>query len=143
MSIQYSTGFNPLKISEFDKVNLTYDAQGVIASCPASQSTPIDFKVVSDHMITGAQLLVSGATWGDSVNFQVVDKDGKYYPANTVLNQFITNWYIQSDSQIQLDKDLVYPAKIPDGVYLRAIYNSVGVTNPQMAINYKLHKVMF
>jgi hypothetical protein len=135
------TTFNPVRTSDFDKTKLNFNAQGVSANIIASSVQNIDLTLADDCLMTGAWVVINGATQGDTLIFQVVDTTGfTGYPAGTVLNQFITNWYPNVNTDVQLD--MVYPAKVIAGLTLRVVYTSIGTTNPFIAINYKLHKVL-
>jgi len=133
--------FNPTHIDEFDKTKLNFDAKGVTASITAGTSQNIDLTLTDDHLITGAWMIVDGATLGDTVNLQVVDTTGfTGYPAGTVLNQFITNFYLPTSASEQFN--ITYPAKIIAGLTLRVVYTSTGATNPFFAANFYLHKIL-
>ena len=74
----------------------------------------------------GVQYYAKDAEIGDTVKFQMVDKDGLVYPAGTILDEFGTDWNISPDTleDIRLFKSKVYP-----GFYLRVKYTSVGTVN--------------
>lgn len=136
-----NTTFNPSSVNSFDKSKLNFDAQGVSAIVTAGSTQNIDFQLTDDCLMTGAWVLISGGTWGDSICFQVIDTTGAFSGTpGTVLNQFITNWYVSD--QVDTQFDMVYPAKIYATLTLRVIYKSVGSSNPNFIVNYKLHKVM-
>lgn len=134
------TKFNPFHTNELDKTALLFNAQGVTANPTAGTTTNIDLALTDDHLITGAWVVVSGATLGDTISFQVIDSSGVLAPPGTMLNQFMTSWYLPASAETQLD--MVYPAKIIAGLTLRVVYTSTGATAPFIGINYKLHKVL-
>jgi hypothetical protein len=134
--------FNPAHMSDFSRCALNLNAQGIIGVAIAGISTNFDYKFIDDHLLTGIEYIVSGSNWGDSMTLQIVDKDGIFAPAGTILNQFATNWYLSSIAIIKDEIRSCYPAKIPTGLYLRLIYNSTGTTNVNFAINLEIHKVM-
>lgn len=137
-----NTTYNPPNVNSFVKSALNFNAQGILATVIAGSVQNIDYQVSGDQLITGAYVLVQNGSFGDHVSFQVVDTQGLYAPPGTMLNQFVSNWYIQSDSELQADFEINYPAKILSGLTLRLIYTSVGSNNPSVAINYLLHEVL-
>jgi hypothetical protein len=137
-----NTTFNPLNISDFRKDGLNFNAQGIKSTASALTSTNIDFKISGDQLLTGAEVLCSIPVFGDSITFQVVDVDGIFAPVGTVLNQFVTNWYLAPDSTRQVNLQVIYPAKIYNGLYLRLVYISTGNITIVVAVNYTLHSVL-
>lgn len=132
------------QLSQFSSSNVNSCTQGVLGMAIAGNSTNIDFKLTDDCFITGGVLITNGSTFGDKATFQVVDKDNVLgYGANTILGQYCTDWYMCADRQLQLDENIPYPAKIFANLYLRIIYTSIGTTDIELAINYKLHKVLY
>ena len=134
------TTFNPNSISEFEKSKLNYAAKGVKSTVPSGTTYDLDMRVADDALITGAWVVTLGSEFGDLASFQIVDVDGIYTPAGTVLNTFITDWNLVGD--VNIDMDIQYPAKIFAGLYLRLKYTSVGPTDIKLAANWKLHKVL-
>jgi hypothetical protein len=139
--------FNPSNLGEFDKGKLQANHQSVSGTANFGATTYIDLDLSDDHLFTGIEIFAKGSTWGDTVTMQVVDKigalpNGMVFPVNTVLNQFGTNIFLPEDVQEKLCEDSHYPAKIFAGLTLRVAYTSIGPSNVQVAVNYKLHKVL-
>ena len=135
--------YNPLKNEELTKRNLNFNGQGKQAlGITAGECTNIDLKIIDDCLLTGASIIVKDSNFGDKYTAQIVDVEGIFYPAGTVLLQFITNYGISSDIQDQGSLEVGYPAKIIGNLYIRVIYNSTGTINPSILINYHLHKVL-
>jgi hypothetical protein len=135
------TTYNPQNINAFVKTALNFNAQGVSATITAGSTTNIDLVLTDDSMLTGVWLLVDNGSYGDFCNFQIIDTTGAFSGTpGTVLNQFVTNWYTPPTTDVQFD--MAYPAKIYATLTLRIIYHSTGTTNPFIAINYKLHKIL-
>lgn len=136
-----------LVISQLEQLSSTHvnsAATGILGTALAGQTTALDLAITDDVFIVGGCLLASGATFGDYVRFQVVDKDNILgYGANLVLGQYINSWYLRSDSQLQINETMVYPAKVRAGLYLRAIYVSTGGSDVPFAINYRLHRALY
>lgn len=147
--MQNST-YNPVKVSDFEKTKMQFNAQGINASISTATVTNIDLDLTDDHMITGAWFIVNGANLGDSVDFQVIDITGNIIHAMSgglipvtpgyILNQFISNWFMNVSTDTQFD--MIYPAKILAGMALRVVYTSVGSSSVFVAINYKLHEIL-
>jgi hypothetical protein len=130
-----NTKYNPEHINYFEKSKLNKDGQGVTGTALAGQVTNIDYTITDDSLITGGFLLVSGAVWGDFVDFQVLN-------GAAVAAQFITNWYIDPSIVSQQITKSNYSAKLVTGLKIRVVYHSVGGSNVKIAINYDLEKVL-
>lgn len=132
-----NTGFNPKNIDDFDKANLNKDAKGVAGTITAGTNTNLDLILTDDILIAGGTvLLVKGAALGDKIDFQVV------HPTYGVINQFVTDWFMNPDSTKQEIPTSNYPAKLPAGLTLRLVYHSVGVTDVWVAVNFNKEKVL-
>jgi hypothetical protein len=139
--MQDTSTYNPVTINDFDKTKLNSDGQGAAATIPAGTTVNIDYTLVDDCELTGAWFISNGGTFGDYCHFQIIDGSGAFTGTpGTLLNQFITNWYVPSETSEQFD--IMYPAKILAGLTVRVIYHSTGTTDVFAAINYKLHKVL-
>ena len=135
------TGYQPSHINELESSKLQFYATGVKGTCPAGTTTSVDFLLTDDVLILGGMRITNGAAFGDFMNMQVVDVDGVFAPAGTVLDQFISNWYVSSgDSEGEIES--VCPKKAPAGIYLRVIYTSTGPTDVGFAVNYLMYKVL-
>ncbi|HEY9705801.1 MAG TPA: hypothetical protein V6C58_25420 [Allocoleopsis sp.] len=136
-----NTTFNPSKVEDFDKSNLTFNAQAAAATVPGYTTRNIDLVLTEDHLITGAWVVTTGGNPGDKMSLQIIDTNGTFTGiAGTMINQFVTNWFPGPNSDINLD--MVYPAKLLGGMTVRLVYQSIGISAPFVAINYKLHKVL-
>lgn len=141
--MQNSTVLLP-QVGLFSSKNVNSNGDAVKGTATALSTTSIDLKMLDDNFITGAILIASGVTFGDYVQFQVVDVDNVLgYGVNTILGTYINKWYLKSDRQEQFNESLVYPAKLPALVYLRLKYTSTGTTPVEVAINYRLHKALY
>jgi hypothetical protein len=130
----------------FSTDNVNFNAQSASGTVTAGTTGTIDLKMLDDNFITGGMLLTNGAVFGDHVSLQVIDIDNVLgLGANTVLGQYMSSWGVRSDvnDQLQFDENLLYPAKILYGLYLRAIFVSTGANNVSVTINYKLHKALY
>ena len=127
--MQNST-FDPVTLNEFDKTKVNFNGLKAAGVCLAGQSVNVDLPLTDDHFMTGATLNVVNNTPGDHALFQIV------HPLAGVVGQYI-DWYV-----FNLSKSLTYPAKIPGGLILRVVYNSVGTQDVQIFVNYDLHKAI-
>lgn len=135
-----NTTYTPKRISDFEANKLNYNGQHAKGTITAGTTASFDVDLSDDHLITGAWLIVEGGTAGDTAALQVVDKTGAFSGvAGTVLNQFI-NWAVPPTCAEQFE--VAYPAKVYAGLTLRLSYTSTGTTDPFVAINFKLHKVL-
>ena len=127
--------------------------KGYEAVATKNTTTPLDFLVSEDRYISGVHLIMCDHVFGDSVDFQVVDKDGVgvalgWYDQATfdflgeyVADTFGENWYAESDKQKQEPVIVPYLAKIYAGLYIRVNYHSVGtVDDVKLKANMRLHK---
>jgi len=125
-----SSTYNPSSVDGFDKNKLNYNGQKVSAVVPGGTTQDIDLALTDDHLLTGAQVVLSGNCDLDEIKFKVV-------MGTTVVNQFI-DWFATNFS-----KDLPYPAKIPAGLTLRVTYkNSCTNAAVTVRVNYFLHKIL-
>jgi hypothetical protein len=136
-----NTTFNPLRIDDFERDKLNFDAKSVKGQMTTGTATNLDLVLADDYLLTGAWLIIEGATLGDTISFQIIDSSGAYTGVvNTVIAQYVTSWAVPKSCSVQLD--MVYSAKIYAGLGLRIVYTSIGNESPFFAANYKLHKVL-
>lgn len=139
-----NTTYSPGNTEAFDNKALVFNAKGISADATANATTNIDLKIDGDHLLTGAILLTNNSNFGDYISFQVVDIDNVMgFGSNIVLKQFVTNWYMLSDQQKQIDCSINYPAKLIDGLYIRLVYTSTSAdVSPKVSVNYMLHTII-
>ncbi len=114
--------------------------QGHISGALSEGSNNIDYQVTETFYLNGVRLLVKDGSFGDYVNFQVVDKDNLLgLGSNVVLSEFGKKWYIASDSEFQEDVIVSYPAKVNAGLYIRLVYVALN-SGPLVAFNLFAHK---
>lgn len=135
------TTYKPVRVQDFESSKLLHNGMSAQALVPAGTSANIDLVFTDDHLLTGVWAIMNDGAYGDKVSIQVYDVTGAFTgTAGTVLNQFITDWYVPATMCEQFD--IPYPAKILGGMGLRAVYTSTGVSNVFVAMNFKLHKVL-
>jgi len=118
--------------------------RGTGVSCTATKNTTTncDYKLTETRKINGLHLFLDNHCWSDTLKLQVVDVDGAYYPAGTVLDEFGTDWHVDPAVCSQGKEIMSYPAQVLINLYLRIVYTSTcNVNDVKMNINYYLHKV--
>jgi len=121
------------------------NVMGIQATVPVNTTKSIDTLIADDSLINGIQLLVNGSTFGDTVTVEIVDKNGVYFPANTVVATPVTNFNIITSDQLQADYHSIAPFKLLGGLYIRIIYTSTGglLANVDVNANFILAKVLY
>lgn len=130
MSLETHTDFN-------------YSENGTTGTATKNTTTNIDFKVTyAKGYINGGIIHYQNAFWGDYIEAQVIDIDNVLGGGvNTVLKHYIKKRYLHPNENNSLI-NLPYAGLIPEDVYLRVIYHSVGTsTDINLAINYFLHEL--
>lgn len=121
-----------------------YFFRGTGITCTATKNTTTncDYKLTETRKISGIHVYLKNQCFADTMKLQVVDKDGAYYPAGTVLDEYGTNWNIDSEHESQGREIMNYAAGVLVNLYLRVVYNSTcNVNDVDIKINYYLHKV--
>ena len=136
--------YAPINVGEYGTKDLNLNYQGTSGTVPKGTTTNIDFLITGDHLVDGGEIISSGAVMGDKFTIMIVDKDNVLgYGLNVVLNQFITNWFVDPVSP-RWGFTSSYPAKLYSGLYVRLIFTSIGTVNDvTVAINMGLHKVLW
>lgn len=133
-----NTTYKPTKTEEFQSDQVNFNGMASFGSASESQTTSSDLTLMDDHLMTGGNFLVKNGKFGDKIKLQVV------HPTYGVVNQFVTDYGVQSDSEFQFSLDLSYPAKLATGLKLRVVYISTSeVGQRDYCINYLLHKILF
>lgn len=140
-----ATNYSPDNLGDFSAKGLNFRGVGLAVTAGANSDTNLDYAMPEDRLISGGTLLAKGSKFGDHITFQVIDIDNILgYGANTVLNEFVTSWYMTDDSQQQVSLEIPYPAKVYQGLYIRLVYHNTNLlTSVQVCINYLMHKVLY
>lgn len=139
-----NTKFKPQSKLDYSSDNLNTNLKGVLFSANFGTDTIYDYCVSEDNLIDGASVHCINSSLGDKITFQVVDKDNILgFGENTILGQYMTDWYINPNITEQLSYISEYPAKIYTGLYVRIIYTSVGSVNVDVIVNFRLHKILW
>ena len=102
------------------------NVMGIQGSIPTNTTKNIDIRVADDSLFRGIKLIAMNTTFGDTMSITVVDVDGVYSPAGTVLSAPVLNFNISTDQQLQADYESVAPFKLLGGLYIRITYVSTG-----------------
>ena len=98
----------------------------------------IDYGLTAERWINGGRLIVDNIGDDDKITFQVVDKDNILgLGAGVVLDEFIKDFYIPKDGDLQVN--LAYPARIVQGLYIRLKYTSTHASGCTLKCNLYLH----
>src|SRR5574343_943736 len=116
--MQNST-FDPQNVYDYQKSKLNKDAKGASTTITAGQTATLDLTLTDDSLITGGNLICVGQAQGDYCHLQVT-------MGETVLSQYVTDWFIDPNSSSQKTPIVYYPAKLPAGLTLRLVYVSTG-----------------
>lgn len=115
---------------------------GVTCTAIKNTSTNCDYKLTETRKISGLHVFLREHCFDDTMKLQVIDKDGAYFPAGTVLDEYGTDWHIDSSSESQGREVMNYAAGVLVNLYLRLVYTSTcNVNDVKVKINYYLHKV--
>ena len=132
-----NTTYNPEKTSDFVKSKLNFNGQAIRGEIEQGQTVTCDLTLTDDHLLTGGVLIVKEAKFLDKVSLQIV------HPQAGVVNQFVTDWGMSEDQQVQFSLNLEYPAKLAAGLTIRCKYeasNDPGQSS--LVLNLRLHKVL-
>lgn len=117
--------------------------QGQYFEAPHSTTTDLDLQIASEKHINGVTIWAKNTGEGDSAKFQVVDKDGLYYPAGTVLEEFVTDWQIpphEAGTPAVINTVTTpFRAKIVAGLYVRIKYTATGTPASSRKLGINLH----
>lgn len=123
--------------SQFTSDAVKFVGASAAGDAVADETKNIDYTAPYDLCITGAVVVVKGGNINDKVCIQVV------HPQAGVLDEFVTDWYMTEDRNHQFAIDLDYPANIPAGLIIRAVYKAGAAAGTRnVRINYFLHKVI-
>jgi len=102
----------------------TLNIQGYKFIATKQITTIHDFMLNSDKTVglrTG-NLFSETSTFGDYIKIEIVDKDGIYYPINTIVSEYISKFYIMKTQLNNIENDFI--VDIPSKLYLRIHYTS-------------------
>jgi hypothetical protein len=106
--------------------------RGIVNGMAAANSTAtFDWKmeqldwlgVNKSSYFDGVLYHAGGGNHGDTVTFQVVDRDGIVYPAGTVLEEFAKDWGVVPDTR---DTIRLFKSSLVPNMYIRTLYTNTG-----------------
>lgn len=124
-------------VKQFTSDNVKLRGQSSYGEAVANDTKNIDFDLSFTACLTGAQLIVKGGKIEDKISLQIV------HPLAGVLSEFITDWFISEDSQRQFMLDIPFPANLPSGLKIRAVYKATEEEGTRdILINWHLYEVI-
>lgn len=125
-------------VDQFNSDAVKFAGASASADVVAGENKNIDYTAPFDLLVTGAVVIVKGAKIDDKVSLQVA------HPQAGVLETFVTDWFMSDDQSEQFALQLNYPANIPAGLIIRALYKAADglIGTRQVRVNYLLHKVI-
>lgn len=129
------------RVHDLDADKANFNIQGIRGTASVLTTTNIDWALPQERWISGGILLASGTHWGDKISLQLIDIDNVLgYGANTVLGEYVTDFYVVTDSQLQCQLEAPYVALVPAGVYVRIKYTNTSALDPvEVALNLITH----
>ena len=110
---------------------------GITGVAAANTTTAFDYRIASPLCIYGFALIQQGASFGDYISLQIIDKDNILgYGANFIVSTIITKGYADPNTTRIVDKS-EYARTIPIGLYVRINYtNTALITSVNVAANF-------
>ena len=129
------------RVSELDADKAKFRIQGFNGTAQVSNTTSIDWVLPEERWISGAVLLAQGTHWGDKICLQIIDKDNILgFGVNVVLDEYVTDFFLVTDAEFQVQIDCPYVALVPSGVYIRLKYtNTSPLDQVEIAMNLISH----
>lgn len=124
-----------IRNNEFD-----FYGNGITGVATKGTTTTFDLKIDKDNCYcSGGEIIVKDAEHGDYIRIEIVDVDNILgYGANTVLNVYLSKWFIDYRGKNVLE--VPYAGYIYENLYLRLKYTSTGSTyDVKVAANYNFH----
>lgn len=134
--------FVPQRWQDVEASKVQPSTLGVAATITAQTTQSIDTLVADDSLIRAIEFLCRNQAFGDTISVSVVDVNGVYVPAGTVISTPVSNYNIVSDRQSQRSYEAAAPLKIRGGLFVRVTYVSTGATAVDVGINFLLLKLL-
>lgn len=102
--------------------------------------TGVDNIPKESFLYSGFLITDSNTKWGDTITISIVDVDGIYYPAGSVLDTFIQEIPLKDGvNEISLKspttRNTPMASKVPSGIYVRITYTSTGTTDVKLGFS--------
>lgn len=131
------------KVSDADADKCNFKGFGISGTAVAGTTTHIDYKLTEERLVYGGQAMLKNHAFGDKIKFQVVDVDNVLgLGAGTVLGEYMKDWNVADDIQVQPIVMVDFPTKISANLYFRIAYTSVGAANVSVCVNIFCFKVV-
>lgn len=128
-------------LTDLNSDKVLYRGKGISFTATAATTTSYDFKFSEDRILTSGYAILDNQANGDYITIQVIDIDNVLgYGANTILDEYLTEWYMIYDQAYQPPPPHSYPALIQAGIYLRVKYTATGVLDIPVKMNFTTHK---
>lgn len=133
--------YSPLKVVQvLGADSLTLSPFGAIINPTAGTLTNCDIALPTAMVLRGGSMFSNNSSVGDWISISVIDKDNVIgaggTPNNpTVLGIYVIGWYMMPGIENRLE-DISVSQNLPQGVYMRISYTSVGNVNPKVVINF-------
>lgn len=135
--------YAPQRWSDVETSKVQPDTIGIKGTAAANTTTNIDTKIADDVLIRSVEPIIANMNFGDTITVSVVDVDGVYFPAGTVISSPVQNWNVQTSTQIQEDYQSISPFKMLGGLYVRIAYtNTNALVAASVEINFQFLKVL-
>jgi len=93
----------------------------------------IDMSFPDEIWINGIEIYTDKSFFGDNVDLNIVHPS-----TGQILDDFGSSWNLDKEGKIRVI--LNYPAKIPAGLIIRIVYESLGAENVNVLVNLYRHK---
>ncbi len=130
----------PARWTDVEASKIRPNVIGIQATITGNSVQTVDTLVLDDMLIRGVEFLSTNANFGDSLTIKIVDIDGVYAPANTIVSVPVSNYVVPINNYSSYDS--VAPMKMLGGLYLRIVYTSTGSTNVSLGINFLFVKLL-
>lgn len=133
--------YAPQRWTDLETAKVQPNTKGIKGIASANVTTTFDTQVADDSFVRSIELITNGAAMGDTVTVQLVDKDGVYFPANSVLAMPVSTYNVLNSNAIHYES--VCPFKILGGLYIRINYvNTNALTTVNLGVNFILLKAL-
>jgi hypothetical protein len=135
-----NSSIRPNMVQVLGADSLTLCPFGALLAPAANTLTNCDIPLPATMVLRGAQLFSSNAMIGDWFSLQVIDKDdvtgqGGTPDVPTILGTYLISWYVMP-GVVNAVEDVSISQQLPQGVYVRVVYTSVGTTAPNVLLNF-------
>lgn len=133
--------YAPSRWADIEAQKVRPNIMGIQDSADGSTTTTMEQLISDDSIIREIEIAADTANFGDTITLSVVDKDGVYFAANTVISVVANEYNVRTDTNPS-EYQAVAPFKIPGGVYIRCVYTNTGSDAVLVAINFHMLTVL-